>query len=133
MKQLITAIACIIILMAMVVQYGQEQVNHAKISYVQKAIHNSKEIAKQDGYFTEDNIANLKSSIASVVGCSADDVIVDAPDITERVTRGQTINYKVTVPLKGYFAAANFWKLSDDENTATKTYDLVTTSEYLPK
>lgn len=133
MKNFVTAIACMILLMTMVVQYGSEQVNHARISYAQKAIHNAKEIAKQEGCFTEENVANLKKSISEKFGLTEDEVVISATGPEDRKVRGELIHYSVTFPVKNYIGGATVWGISEEDNIVTKTYDFETTSEYLPR
>lgn len=131
MKNFITVIACMLLLLSMIVSYGNEQMNHAKITFANKAIHNAKEIAKQDGYFTDANISELRTALADQFGVDEGEIIISATGITERKKRGELIHYSITIPMKNYIGAAAFWGISDSENVVEKKYDYYTTSEWI--
>jgi hypothetical protein len=129
MKNLITSIACIMILLVFVLQFTQNQVIHNRISAVDQAVNSFKEVVKQEGCITKDNEDELKGEIVGILNCSENEVEVDGD--RRPVYRGSRIHYIVTVPVEGIITAAAFWAISDDEDRFYYTTDRYTTSEYI--
>lgn len=117
--------------MAFVVQYGQEQINHTNMSYVQKEIHNTKELAKQEGYFSAELVSGLKKKIAAQLGVEEESIIITATGAADRKERGEIMTYSITIPFRNYVGAGSFWGIAPEDNVVMKTYNYETTSEWI--
>ena len=129
MKNLITSMACIAILLAFVLQFAQNQVIYNHITSIDQQVNSFKEMAKQDGYIAADNINRLKAGISPQIGCSAEKIKVTGTQTP--VKRGQLIAYKVSVPIEGIISANGFWGINEEENMTQYTIERYTTSEYI--
>lgn len=129
MKNLITSMACIMILLAFVLQFTQNQVLHNRITAVDQAANNFKEVVKQQGRIEEENEKRLKKEIAQILSCSADEVKITGD--RKAVFRGEIIHYRVEVPIKNIIHQAGFWGLKKEENLMLYKVDRYTTSEYI--
>lgn len=131
MKNLITAIACVLILCIFIMQLVTNQVTQTKMMTIEEAINAFTETAKQDGCLTPSNIAQLKRTIAKQAGCDEEFVIVTGT--TSPVKRGEFINYNVQYPIKNAIGGANVLGVSEAESTINKTVKGVTVSEYIAR
>lgn len=135
MKQLIVLMAILPFMMIFVMQYTVEQENHYNISRLQQIVYESKEQAKQDGYFTSENISNLKTCISETFNAAAEDIIVETDSIPKyRVNsfdERELIHYKIQVPLDKIVAGAGFFGINREENRGMYTIESYTASELL--
>jgi hypothetical protein len=129
MKDLITSMASIAILLAFVLQFTQSQVTYNHMVSVDQAVNAFKEVVKQEGCVTEENKDKLRSNICRYTGCSSGEVRITGS--SRPADRGEMIHYRVAVPVKGVIGAAGFWGISQAENRFTYVIDRYTTSEYL--
>lgn len=134
MKNLIVLLGALVILLTFPLQYALEQKNHHNLSQLYKFVNNAKEIAKQDGYFTDDNIDDLKVNILNEF-----DEIEEA-EIIINVTRTpkyrvntfderELIYYEIGVPLKKIISSNAFWGIEDADNQMTYYIRNYTSSE----
>lgn len=129
MKNLITSMACIMILLAFVLQFTQNQVIHNRITAVDQAANNFKEVVKQQGCIKEENEKRLKEEIAKILSCNAGEVKVTGD--RKAVFRGEIIHYRVEVPIKNIINQPGFWGLNKGKNRIGYRVDRYTTSEYI--
>lgn len=129
MKNLITSAACIMILLAFVLQFTSDQIMHNKISAVNQAVNNFKEIARQEGCISAVNEQSLRRELSSLLECEESEILVRG-DRTAQY-RGNLICYEVEVPLKNIVAAAEFWGIDREDNKTAYKIKRCTTSEYL--
>jgi hypothetical protein len=120
--------ACIMILLAFVLQFTQNQVLHNRISAVDQAVNAFREIVKQEGCITVSNEAQLREKVAEILGCGEEDIVVSGE--RSPVFRGKVIAYTVEVPLGEIVTTASFWGISDEDNQVNYTISRYTTSEY---
>ena len=74
MKNLLTSVACIMILLAFVLQFTQNQVLHNRLTAIDQAGNNFKEIIKQEGCITAENEKQLKKEICRILDCPEEDI-----------------------------------------------------------
>lgn len=133
MKQFIVLMAILPILMIFMVQIGYDQRSEAACGQIQSIVYGAKEQAKQEGYFSEDNIKKVKSDIARVVGIQAAEIDFEtSSEIKYRYADSEDkrlIYYRVTVPMKKVMAGASFFGISDRENSYNYVIDSYTASE----
>ena len=76
MKNLITVIASMLILLAFVTQFFANQVTHNNMARIEREICTFTDTAKQDGCISENNILNLKIGIADILNCREEEILV---------------------------------------------------------
>jgi hypothetical protein len=134
MKQLIIMSALLILLLTFPMQYTLEQRNHHDISQLQTFVHNAKEQAKQEGYFTDAIIEDLKDNITtSFKDVEEDEIVIDVTDVSDRKERGELIYYKIGVPIKQLIAVNEFWGIDEADNSMIYYIENHTTSEHITR
>jgi len=131
MKNLITSIACVVILLVFVLQFASNQITHNHLTTVDKSVNAFKEVAKQEGYISDENSSELKDEIARTLCCNRDKISISGTDI--KVIRGKKIHYIVEMPLENIIIGAEFLNISKDESEGKYIIDNYTTSEYLDR
>lgn len=129
MKNLLTSVACIMILLAFVLQFTQNQVLHNRLTAIDQAGNNFKEIIKQEGCITAENEKQLKKEICRILDCPEEDIRIKGG--RERVFRGGLIHYSIEVPVKEIISVPLFWGIREDENQISYKIHRYTTSEYI--
>ena len=129
MKDLITSIACIAILLAFVLQFAQNQVIYNHIVFIDQEVSAFKEVLKQEGKITSENETRLRTNISMHIGCEIGEISVSGT--RDNVNRGGQINYRVAVPVKGIIGAPEFWKISKNENKINYVISRYITSEHI--
>ena len=113
MKDMITTIASIMILMIFVLQFVTNQITYTKLagsgSYVKQFEH----IAVEAGEVSAENIQNLRRNAAQVLNCLPDEIHIDVKE-----AESETYVYDVRVPLKNIIGAAKM--LGMNHNTVRK-------------
>jgi len=89
MKQLIVLTAVFILLMAIILQIPLEMLNYERKEAIEYIVNNAKEMAKQEGYYSEENLNDLREKIARKMGVNIDEIIIGVvttryPDIKYR-------------------------------------------------
>lgn len=111
MKDMITTIASIMILMIFVLQFVTNQITYTKLagsgSYVKQFEH----IAVEAGEVSAENIQNLRRNAAQVLNCLPDEIHIDVKE-----AESETYVYDVRVPLKNIIGAAKMLGISEEEN-----------------
>ena len=129
MKNLITAIASILILSVFIFQFAFNQVAHSRIAFAEEQINTFVEISKTEGCLTTSNKTKLKESLSQKLGCDPGEIIITGTETPVR--RGQTITYSVTYPVKDIIGAARGLGISKEDNKATKRVEGSVTSEHV--
>ncbi|MBR0139372.1 MAG: hypothetical protein IJM17_03690 [Firmicutes bacterium] len=128
MKNLITGIACMIILSVFLVQISSYQAAHSRILFAETAVNSAVETARQDGCFTASNIARLRARLSARLGCDPSEIVINASSVP--VMRGSMIEYSVSYPLKGIVAASKALGIADEDNMTVNTISGSAASEY---
>ena len=131
MKNIITGIACFLVLSVFIVQFTSNQVTHSRMLFVETQVNSAMEEAKEEGCITAEISQNLKEAISNKVKCSAADIRITGT--TSPVRRGEKIEYSVIYPLKGVIGAGNILGLSEQENSLTHNLSGVVISEYIAR
>ncbi|MDD4377201.1 MAG: hypothetical protein PHH48_03515 [Eubacteriales bacterium] len=131
MKNLITSIGCVMLLLIFVFQFTANQITHNQISSIDKYVNSFKEVVKQEGCITSKNSDLLKEKISSAIGCGQDEIMVCGSD--NRLGRGKLIWYEIKVPIKNLIPAAKFLGLSKEDTEGVYKIRNMTTSEYIDR
>ncbi|NLD20541.1 MAG: hypothetical protein GX663_09940 [Clostridiales bacterium] len=127
MKNMITIIPCILLIMACLAQFTCNQIVHYQMAFAQNQVNAFVEIAKQEGCLTDENVSDLRSKIAKGLHINSEDVVVGGTKV--RVERGDAISYYVSYPLHNTIAAAALWGM--DSSSSTQILSGETTSEHV--
>ena len=98
MKNLITAAAGLMLLLAFLLQFTHSQLLHSRLLEADRQVYTFRETVRQRGCMTKEVSAE----------CSR------APAF-----RGEIIEYKISVPAKNIIADGGFWNIEDEKNQFT--------------
>ena len=130
MKQFIVLMAALPLLLVFMIQFAADQQYAAAVAAVDDAVYAAKEMAKQEGCFTEEIRGWLKREIArKVKGLMPSDIIIGSGTDTEPVFRTGLIHYQVSVPMRGILAGKSL--LGVRVRDRYYVIDSYTPSEYL--
>ena len=138
MKQLIVLCAVFLLLAAIILQIPLEMINYEKKHAIMFYVNNAKEMAKQEGYYTDEILNDLTNNIAKKMNINnINEIIIDKETTKtpkyrpDKFDSRETIYIKVSVPFKKIIAAPGFYGISDSENKGYYIIEEVTTSEKL--
>ena len=106
MKDLITTVAAITILMVFVMQFSANQVIMGRILAADKII--DKYVLESQGYTDEQQKDHLTMKLSETMNCRKSEVII----------REEGGEYRVSAPLKNIVACSRFLGISEGENRA---------------
>lgn len=114
MKHLITITACMMLLMALIMQMVQSQMIYLQVEEVAKAMDAFAPEIQKEGCVSESIQIKISEAAAEILGCSEEEIIIE----TDRtvVSAGEEIVYMVQIPIKGILAAPDFWKVDTQTN-----------------
>lgn len=114
MKHLITVTACMMLLMALIMQMVQSQMIYLQVEEVAKAMDAFAPEIQKEGCVSESIQIKISEAAAEILGCSEEEIIIE----TDRtvVSAGEEIVYMVQIPLKDILAAPDFWKVDTQTN-----------------
>ncbi|MEE0741177.1 MAG: hypothetical protein ACLRWH_02315 [Emergencia sp.] len=114
MKHLITITACMMLLMALIMQMVQSQMIYLQVEEVAKAMDAFAPEIQKEGCVSESIQIKISEAAAEILGCSEEEIIIE----TDRtvVSAGEEIVYMVQIPIKDILAAPDFWKVDTQTN-----------------
>lgn len=127
MKNLMTSVACVTLLLAFSVQFTQGQVLYGKLIAADQAVNTFCQQVKAEGYISVSNAYSLKKILSQVFSCKAEDVFITGD--REPVPKGEEISYEVSVKVQPVIALAKFWNIQEDDNSFVYRVCRVTVSE----
>ncbi|MGN1412693.1 MAG: hypothetical protein ACI4WY_00450 [Anaerovoracaceae bacterium] len=116
MKDLITAVASLMLLLIFVLQFAGNQNLHTRMFRADMAIENFRDVVGMQGYISDENRGLLSESLAGICGCSPEEILVEAEDSRQPKPEGTLVHYRVGYPLKDLVAAASMLGISPEEN-----------------
>ena len=117
MKNLITAAAGLMLLLAFLLQFTHSQLLHSRLLEADRQIYTFRESVRQLGCMTEETENKLQKELAEIFRCSEDEVTAQCS--REPVFRGEIIKYRISVPVKNIIADGRFWNIKDEKNQFT--------------
>lgn len=135
MKQLIVLCAIFILLASILLQIPLEMVNYDKKHAVMFYVNNAKEMAKQEGYYTDEILNQLKKDIAKKMSINEGEIVIGENTTKipkyrpEKFDEREVIYLKVSVPFKNILATPAFFGISN--NKGYYIIEEITTSEKL--
>ena len=138
MKQLIVLCAVFLLLAALILQIPLEMINYERKHAIMFYVNNAKEMAKQEGFYTDEILNDLTSNIAKKMNIkNVNEIIIDKKTTREyryrptRFDESAIIYLKVSVPFDNILATPGFYGISDSENKGYYIIEEITTSEKL--
>ena len=115
MKDLITTIASILVLMMFLLQFTANQRTFTEIAGAENAIKIFRIAAESKGKIGDEDVRSMHAVAAKAAGCDPSEVetILD-PDKNEG---SEYASYQVRVPIRGIIGAAHMLGLTKEENT----------------
>ncbi len=117
MKDFITSIASIILLMIFVMQFATNQAVYTKLVQTESCVSLFRDSAQQQGEILPADIQNLKKRAAPILDCTPEEIRIDAGE-SKAGESGYNISYDISVPLKNIIGAAKLLGISQEENEA---------------
>lgn len=111
MKDLITTIASIMLLMIFVLQFVANQITYTRLTAAGNSVRQFADSAENAGEITDRAVHLLKENIAEAMDCMPDEI-----QITTTVNEMGYNEYMVRTPLKNIIGAAGMLGISADEN-----------------
>lgn len=111
MKDLITTIASIMLLMIFVLQFVANQITYTRLTAAGNSVRQFEYAAEEAGEITDSAVHFLKEDIAQAMDCMPDEIRVDTV-----VNEMGNSEYVVSTPLKNIIGAAGMLGISADEN-----------------
>lgn len=123
MKEFISGIAILLLLLIFPIQAQTDTINAFKINNLNEIVYNSIEQARFDGYFTPDNVMQLKDKLAVVFDVDPDQVVFEGTTTikyrTSNYDEREKIEYKISVPFGTLISSAKFLDIDEDVNNKT--------------
>ncbi len=113
MKDFITSIASLMLLMIFVMQFAANQAVYTKLVETESCVSLFRDSAEERGEIASEDISTLRQNAAAFLDCAPTEIGVD----TQNLESGNT-GYDISVPLKNVIGAAKFLGISSAENEA---------------
>ena len=117
MKDLITAVASILILMIFILQFAGNQVTHARIFQSEMAVETFLDVMKAEGGITNSNERCVKERLAEICGCNEEEILIRGQRAgMSPGKKGTLLEYSVSFPLKNLIVLGSALGISGSEN-----------------
>ena len=117
MKDYITTIASVFILMIFVMQFAAGQGTSHRVLQADMAVASFRETVKLQGCITGENMQALRRILAEICGCSPEEIHIEGSTAgSEPAIRGTLISYRITYPLKNIVAMAGMLGIREGDN-----------------
>lgn len=135
MKQFIVLIGILPFLLIFMLQYTLDQKNSHNIGKLQEHVYSAKEMAKQEGRFTDEIRSDLIGKITADFNIAENEMEIILEGVPKYRTNDfderELIYYKVSVPIEKVMVGNNFFGISDEENWYMYTIESWTASEFI--
>ena len=128
MKNLITAVGCTLLLMAVLLQFVQSQNTALRLAAVDNAVNSFRETVRQEGCVSEENEDELKEELSGILDCEPADILVDGDRIPKE--RGSFVMYEISVTVSDLVADIGFWGMDEEDSEFEYRVKRYAVSEY---
>ena len=128
MKNLITAVGCTLLLMAVLLQFVQSQNTALRLAAVENAVNSFRETVRQEGCVSEENEDDLKEELSGILDCEPADILVDGDRIPKE--RGSFVMYEISVTVSDLVADIGFWGMDEEDSEFEYRVKRYAASEY---
>ena len=108
MKDFITTIGSIIILMMFLMQFAANQTTYTRIMGAEHSIKEFRVLAEEKGSIKSEEIIKLKEKISKIMHCSISEISVKVAESSG--------DYSVTMPVYGIIGPAGIMGMSEKDN-----------------
>ena len=117
MKDLITAVASLLLLMIFVMQFAVNQGTQHRILQADMAVSVFRDTVKEQGYISRENSAALRGMLAEICRCGEEEIIIER-NVSREVPqkRGTLLYYQIRYPVKSLIAMAASLGIRDEDN-----------------
>ena len=117
MKDMITTVASLLILMIFVLQFSANQITHTRIFQADMAVESFRETLKAEGGMSSDSCRTIKETLSEICGCGQEDILVECSQETEMPAfQGMMIRYRIRFPLKNLIAMGTVLQIAPEDN-----------------
>lgn len=125
----------VILLLSFPLQYALDNYNHNNIMAFYHYVNNAKEQAKQQGYFTDSIVDELKFNLSQQFDISEAELIIDVTETPKyrknAFDETELIHYRIGVPINKVVAVNKLWGISDADNSGYIIIDEYASSELI--
>ena len=117
MKDLITAVASLLLLMIFVMQFAVNQGTQHRILQADMAVSVFRDTVKEQGYISRENSAALRGMLAEICRCGEEEIIIErnaSREVPQK--RGTLLYYQIRYPVKSLIAMAASLGIRDEDN-----------------
>ena len=129
MKDFITAIASVLILMMFVMQFAANQASFTKIMGAEYAIREMRLVSENQGIISSESIAQLKEKLSEILGCGTGEIIHNlsgaAADTENTGSQPLSCILTVEMPVYGVIGPARMLGIGPGENVRTHTSESI--------
>ncbi len=115
MKNLITAMACIMVLLVIILQFTQSQTIYNRLMAADQAVNCFREMIREEGCVSEKEKVWLQNELGKILHCKADQVQVNGTG--HPLHRGELISYHVKAPVSRVILMPWFWNIDQENNS----------------
>lgn len=120
MKDLITSIASMLILMMFVMQFTANQVTYTKIAAAENQVRQFCLISENQGIIKSEGIIQLKEKLAGILDCELSQIAVclsgGRADLRNTGEEAVSSDIEITMPVYGVIGAAGVLGISAEDN-----------------
>ncbi|NBH62488.1 hypothetical protein D1155_12605 [Anaerotruncus sp. 80] len=127
MKNLITSVASMLLLLAVLMEFTQSQLLYVKMTAADQAAAAFRDMVKVDGCITDTSESWLRQELAKVFHCAQEEITLRGTRTP--VGRGQPTSYQVEVKVKPVIIMAKFWNIDSERNYFEYRLDRTVVSE----
>lgn len=114
MKNLITSIASLLLLLAILVQFTQSQLLDMRLTAAEQSVASFRDTAKMEGYISDNNEGRLRRELLQIFGCTEEEISITGGRTP--AVKGELISYEVQVKVKNVIVMAGFWNIDKTKN-----------------
>jgi len=114
LKELITALGSLVIIMVLILQACAGQIVFIKIAKSDIAIDNFRDVAKAEGLISEENSHMLQSALADICNISESEITVTGTRDMRK--GGELIEYEIEYYIDNVVFMSSFLNISDEDN-----------------
>lgn len=114
MKHLITITACMMLLLALIMQMTRNQALYLQVAEVSRTVDAFAEEIEEAGRVPESVRKQICRRAAEILECSRDDIRIE--EERTATSAGRQIRYTVQIPVRDVLAAPGFWHIDAAAN-----------------
>lgn len=119
MKDMITTVASLLILMMFILQFSANQVTHTRIFQADMAVESFRDVLKEEGGLSPVNKREIRNTLSEICGCSSEEILVECSQEADApVPQGMLIQYRIDFPLKNLIAMGGALQIPPEDNMA---------------